>query len=365
MSRRVVIVSVSLGYGHHSISASIKEALAQEGIPAQVIDLLEESSTLQKIKELYFSILEKTPALYGNAYFLSRKAGSTTGLFYLLCRKSLERVRQRFQPAAFVFVHPFGLSAYRTACGVPAFAVISDLSFHASWYNREIKGYFVAREAIGNALVQRGYPQEQVYCTGIPLAAAFCNAGNSESKKAVQGRKPLVLVMGGGLGLGAIEEMVDMLEELEMPLQGAILTGQNSWLQQRLTVKLSAAVKEWYVLPFMKRVDLLMKQADLLISKGGAVTLSEAAACGLPVIVYRPLPGHERENAAVAAEEGWAWQAEDKLSLQRAVWTLLNEPEKRIAMSRLALGRGNPLAASWLARIMKESLKNNAWRRSS
>lgn len=355
-----VIVSASLGFGHHRIAASIKEAMDEQGMSARIIDLLEEGRTLQGIGELYLAMLNNTPSIYGNAYFWSKKAGSSSGLFSLLCYKSLEKIRQRFQPAAFVFVHPLGAAAYRASCGVPGFAVTSDLAFHTAWFNRELWSYFVARETIKTALVKQGYPGEHVFCTGIPIAAAFGGCDRVDINTAgsmADLAKPFVLIMGGGLGMGPISETVELLEKLQFPLEGAILTGHNRQLQQALAERFRVSAKRWQVLPFVERVEQLMCRADFLISKGGAVTLSEAAACGLPVIIHCPLPGQEEDNTSMAVSEGWACRTGDPDSLCKAVKSLLASPGKCEEMSRLARARSMPLAAKQIVHIICEALK--------
>lgn len=375
-SAKVVIVSASLGFGHQRIAETVKESLEAQCFSTQVVDLLEESRTLLRIKEVYLAMLEKKPSVYGSAYAWSRKAGSTTGLFFLLCRNSLEKVRRRLNPDALIFVHPFGAAAYRSTSGVPAYAVISDLAFHPLWFNPEMRGYFVAREGIGDALEKRGFPRHRVYCTGIPIAAGFQFARSRKSGDArlmpstemhlrgsfrpaapeTIGNEPFVLVMGGGLGIGPLQEAVGVLEALDMRLQGAVLTGQNRQLYADLQSMLKGSPNRWQVLPFIEGIEHLMGRADLLISKGGAVTLSEAAACGLPVVIHSPLPGQEEENAFVAAAEGWACQASPDRSLRQVVQTLLASPLKRNEMSQQARLWGKPRAADELAEILMTEL---------
>ncbi len=379
---QVVIVSVSVGYGHQKVAENIKKALEefQPAIPVCIVDLLEESRTLQKVKKLYLTMLEKTPSLYGNAYSWSRKAGPTGSLLSWLCNRGLERIRQKYHPAAFILLHPFATGAYLPIVSVPAFAVITDFAFHASWFNPRIRGYFVARESVADSLAKRGFPRERIHCTGIPISPAFDSnfgaesgaftalAGPSTGKLYTAGcrsRTPFILVMGGGLGLGAVQETVEILDELAISLEGVVLAGQNRGLQESLETRLVGSSNNWQVFSFIDGVEHLTRRADLLITKGGAVTLSEAVACKLPVIIYRPLPGQEEENAGLAVREGWACRAEGKESLRENIRALLLNPYKMETMSRQACARGMPSAARDVARIMADELKTMIWRQTS
>lgn len=48
----------------------------------------------------------------------------------------------------------------------------------------------------------------------------------------------------------------------------------------------------------------LMRAVDVLVENAGGLTCQEALSCGLPVVTYRPIPGHGRVNAAILAEAG-------------------------------------------------------------
>jgi processive 1,2-diacylglycerol beta-glucosyltransferase len=93
----------------------------------------------------------------------------------------------------------------------------------------------------------------------------------------------------------------------------------------------------------------LMSQADLLVTKPGGLTCSEAMACGLPTLLLRPLPGHEEENAAYLTRTGAALIA-DEHDVGTMAHTLLSAaPERLIYMRERARLAGRPTASQTIA----------------
>lgn len=358
--KRISIVTATIGYGHNRVAQSCKEAMEEimPGSHIEIIDILHERWFFQGVKRLYLGLIGKAPSFYSKAYYWSKQTGSVSSLFNLLCRKSLQRIAEICQPDAFLFTHPFAAASYRASLGVPAWAVLTEFNVHILWYNPQLFGYFVANLEVAQGLTRRGFSSERIYCTGIPITSKFnLEADSSIYEETLLPReKQIVLVMGGGLGLGALERVTYVLDRLNVPLQGIVLTGCNRMLERNLSFKLSRSSNEWHIIPFTNCVDVFMKKASFLISKAGAVTLSEAAACGLPTIIYRPLPGQEEDNARYVSEQGWACWAKNDRELKEIALSLLTDPAKRDGMSKLARARGNPGAAREMARILRQLL---------
>ena len=53
------------------------------------------------------------------------------------------------------------------------------------------------------------------------------------------------------------------------------------------------------VFGYVTNMDECMNASDLIISKSGGLTVSEALAKGLPMIIVKPIPGQETRNAEV------------------------------------------------------------------
>ena len=103
-----------------------------------------------------------------------------------------------------------------------------------------------------------------------------------------------VLVLGGGEGLGRIEDVVWVLKEF--PIQCLIVTGRNEKLRQRLS-RLKQDYPRLFVFGYVDNMHDLMDISDICITKPGGATVAECLVKGLPMIACRPpLPGPETEN---------------------------------------------------------------------
>ena len=104
---------------------------------------------------------------------------------------------------------------------------------------------------------------------------------------------------------------------------------------------------------YVTDVDKLMAAADLLITKPGALTMTEAFAAGLPLILHAPIPGPEALNAAYATTHGAAIEVGDK-KISAVVEELLSEPARLAEMKLNARKLSKPRAATEIFNRIKK-----------
>src|SRR4030095_10370088 len=91
-------------------------------------------------------------------------------------------------------------------------------------------------------------------------------------------------------------------------VQVALVCGRNHLLKDTTEKQFQAhhGASRLHVYGFIEPIHELMALADCLITKPGGVTLSEAIAAGLPIFIYRPVPGQEKQNALYLQSKGAA-----------------------------------------------------------
>lgn len=92
----------------------------------------------------------------------------------------------------------------------------------------------------------------------------------------------------------------------------------------------------------------LMAGADLLVTKPGGITCSEALASGLPMLLP-PLPGHEQENAEYLVRTGAAGAVDEQSVRSEAEELLFAGTGRLERMREAALAAGRPHAAKMVA----------------
>ena len=186
-------------------------------------------------------------------------------------------------------------------CGVPA--VLHEANAIPGRVTR-LLGRFCRAVAVGLPVAAEHIPGSEPLITGMPIRAAFLQPQALPSW-VPEGDGPLLVVIGGSQGAVGLNRMVRAVlpQLLERGCRVVHLTGRNDPDVGQLQHPLLAER------PFSDEVAGLLQHADLAISRAGAGSLSELAACGTPTILV-PFPQaadrHQDANAACAAERGAA-----------------------------------------------------------
>ena len=214
-------------------------------------------------------------------------------------------------------------------------AVLTDYSLHEIWLFSEVDAYFVATAEMKSELEK--HSRQKIFATGIPISIRNEELGmrNEKPKSQLRITHYAFLIMGGGLGLGSIEQTLRELDAIEIPLSITVIAGRNEKLSARIRAMKSRHSIE--VLGYVGNVLELMQRATLLITKPGALTMTEAFAVGLPMILHAPIPGPEALNAQYAVRNGAARSLEDGENIAPIIEKLLRDRSTLEAMSTSAL----------------------------
>ena len=228
--------------------------------------------------------------------------------------------------------------------------MLTDYSLHEIWIFGEVDAYFVATEEMRQELATHCRAGQKIFATGIPIDEKF-----SRAEKFQDSTRTTILIMGGGLGLGSIEETLSELDKIRLPLKILVIAGQNENLLARLRrTKISHPME---IFGYVSQVDKLMAAADLLITKPGALTMTEAFAMGLPLILHAPIPGPEFKNAQYAVAHGAAISVGDK-KISAVIEELLNDPARLAEMKLNAQKISKSFAASEIVTQIKKIPKS-------
>ena len=317
----ILILTASIGAGHTRAAEAIRAALAAragDAVRISVVDFMARDVSVVHylMKRIYLMMLRFVPNLY-DVFF--RVAGSAAGggtvrsAFARVMVRTMGRLVRDYRPDLIVATHPFpeGAAALWRARHGGSFllaALLTDYALHRIWLSRGVDAYFVATEAMAAQMAELGFDRSAVYVTGIPIAHAERHVDRAEAKRraGVPAELPALLLMGGGLGLGDIERTLRALEMRAERLAILVVAGHNAALAadaRRMADTSRHLIRVW---DYTDEVPLLMRAADLLITKPGALTISEAFSAGLPLLLHDPIPGPEKENAIYATRRGAA-----------------------------------------------------------
>ncbi len=384
---RVLIATVTAGAGHLAAAAALEEAW-REMRPTDVVqnlDLAKFFSALHRkvYSDGYVRIVNRAPELWGlmfnktDSLELARRLGQIRRLFPSNSRVRFRRAVHELNPDAVLCTHYLPLetlgqlrvSATKTAKRSQSAAVtdpfvvsiVTDFEAHALWMEPCVDLYCVAAEETRARLLARGAEPEDVLATGIPISGKFSSKVDPKAVRQNLGLRddlPVLLVLSGGFGMGPVADILRELDKVERRFQAVVVTGRN----QELRRELAAADRKHptRILGFSSNMNELMSIADLIVSKPGGLTTSEALALGKPLFILNPIPGQEAANSDFLLERGAAAKVNRVEDLPFRVEQLLGS-KKISEMSRAAKLLGRPAAARDIcAEVVKRVSVRNA-----
>lgn len=311
----------------------------------------------------YIGMVKMLPQLYKYLYDQAERATKVSAFKSWLHHYTAVNLRQyvaALNPSVVVCTHAFpcGVMAEykREYADAPAVVgIVTDFVVHPFWIHRNIDRYAVATPVMRQALIARGVASERIRVTGIPIARHFADHQTKHEARRAIGVDPgrtTLLLMGGGLGIGPLEKALERIDRLDHDVQTVVVVGKNPRLEQRLADVARNMRKRVKVAGFVPNVYDYMRAADVLVSKPGGLTSSEALAAGLPVVMLRPLPGQEERNARYLQESGIGIRAQTSRELTDVLDRLLSEPQRLMRMSASAKRLAKPHAAESVAEIL-------------
>lgn len=352
---KILILSASIGSGHTKAAEALQKIFGES---AQVVDFMAREISLLNwlTKKIYLAALKFIPDLYDRIYKFAdgkRVGVSARFLSSALMYLPFARLLKKFRPDVVICTHPFPEAAAslwkflhaKSARKFLLATVLTDYSLHEIWIYGEVDAYFVATKEMQRELATHCRAGQKIFATGIPIDEKF------SSTEKIPTSITTILIMGGGLGLGSIEETLSELNKISLPLKILVVAGQNENLLVRL--RKEKFLHQTEILGYVSDVHKLMAAADLLITKPGALTMTEAFAAGLPLILHAPIPGPEALNAAYALSHGAAIEVgERKISV--VVEELLREPARLNEMKLCAKKISRPFAAKEIVNQIKK-----------
>lgn len=358
--RRFLILSAPMGSGHDAVASALAARLEDAGhetVRADVLELLPRGIGAG-IRSGYRVVIERAPLLYAGVYqaFFRDDAGTVRPgsaplaalgerpLLNVVRRERIDAVVSVFHLAAQVT----GRLRARGALTVPSAVVMTEFEAHRQWLHPGNDLYLCHTEEIA-AGIRRG--------AGC-LAAAYGPVvdpkftGDESTcpepwrRRLAPDGRPVVLLSTGAWGIGSsLVPTAGLLHEAGYA--PAVLCGRSERLRRHLAETTPATALGW-----VGDMPALLRAASVLVDNAAGQTAMEALTAGLPVIGYRPIPGHGADGVRLMARLGLSDYARDEDELRAALTRLARPGEERDR--RIAAGRAifRPGAVDALANLV-------------
>jgi processive 1,2-diacylglycerol beta-glucosyltransferase len=368
----VLILSSAIGSGHMRASAAVVRgmALLDPEKTCSIVDFPHEVSPgiERLLRDAYLESLKLWPEAYGRLYQSSGTGQqSTTYMQYIQTAgiKTLERLVASTGARALVAPHFYGagvLGVYKEQNpGMFSAVVLTDYVPHPIGVPLNLDLYVVADDAAAEAVAKLGVPEERIHPTGIPIDPVFeepVDPGPARKEVLNLGDDdlPIVLVMGGGLGGGDLEEVVSLLLEASEAMHLVVLCGSNDRSRSQLARLATRKGKDATFLAFTDRVRELMAGGSVLVTKPGGMSCTEALASRLPQVLFHPIPGQEEDNAAAIIRYGAGVMAREASDILGQTFKILTSANQRDQMVEAAKAAHKPQSARSAASLILAGL---------
>ncbi len=372
--KKILLLSVSAGAGHVRAAEAIRAyaAMHPSGIKAVHIDVMNfVPAPFRKIyANFYIALVTRFPALWGFVYRVMNSAGQdgaagkTRQCIQRLSTTRLLKEIARIDPDIIICTHFLPAEilaplARNNTLRCPVWVQVTDFDLHRIWVHDGMAGYFSANEEVAFRIHAQGIARQSIHVAGIPIMPAFAHIlDRAECAREfdIDPQRMTLLLMGGGAGMGKLDELASKLLAMNADFQLVVLAGKNEKLLDALQNLSRHFPGRLIPQGYTTRIERLMACADVAITKPGGLTTAECLAVGLPMIIHSPIPGQEERNADFLLEQGVALKANDAETLEYRIRFLLDSPAKLADMRKKANTLGRPLAAR---NVIDTALRNS------
>jgi 1,2-diacylglycerol 3-beta-galactosyltransferase len=364
-STRILFLFSDTGGGHRSACEAITEALQAEFgslISTEMVDIFKEYAPRPfELAPRLYPRMARMPDIWRLGYLISdgkRRRIAFDEILSPYVETAVQRMIADHPADLVVSVHPLANELILRGLGrkrPPFVTVVTDMvSTHAFWFSRKADLILVPTEEARQRGIELGARPERILVAGLPVALRFtaplADKQDLRRKLGWPENLPTVLLVGGGEGMGPLEKVAYAIDSSNLPISLVIIAGRNRGLKTRLETYPWRIHARTY--GFVRQMPEFMRAADVLVTKAGPGTISEAFIAGLPLVLYSRMPGQEDGNVSYVVTEGagvWAPRPE------QVVDTLVNwleHPDQQARAADASLRLARPEAARTIARAL-------------
>jgi processive 1,2-diacylglycerol beta-glucosyltransferase len=340
---KILILSAATGGGHLRASRAISNYI-QEKDPSsrvEVVDAMKSIGSLldKTVCDGYHILAMKTPKLFGKLYRATNKKSPLADLlnrFSNAFSRLLLPTIAESAPDAIISTHPFvsEMVSHLKAVGavnVPLITLMTDYGPHRAWIADYADAYVVANADMIPEMEAMGVGREKIYPFGIPVENVFFTPADRPAlrkKLGLDASLTTVLIMAGSFGVTNILNIYRQITRTDIPFQAVVITGRNEKLYAAFADEVKASPKRTKLVFFTNEVESYMHVSDLLITKPGGLTVSEALACNIPLAVFDAIPGQEEDNADFLLTHNMAVKLEPGTDCGETIRSLLEDSRR-------------------------------------
>ena len=364
-------MSSGTGSGHNRAAEAIIEAWEAKGMKCKMYDILNffSEKARETIINMYNGAVNSLAEGWGILY---RTAEITDKISFFAptywfnstyAKKLYEHIKKEKYDAV-VCTHMFSMETVTKLkregyLKIPTFAVITDYAMYPFVAKTDVDYYFVSCPEVKAAFLEHDFSEDRIIVSGIPVSAKFsADLSKEEARKQlnlpVEG--DVYLIMMGGTGFGNANELTDSILEKSPKAYIVVFTGNNSKLKKEFEEEYSGS-ENVIALGFTDKVHLYMRAGDVLLTKPGGLSSTEACVANIPLVHTRAIPGLETDNLEYFIKKGMSATADSAEGFAELAYKLINDKVAATTMRKAQTENTNADSAKDIAEFILEKVQ--------
>ena len=374
---KAVVLSCNTGEGHNTAGKAIYKKFLQMGVECDFVDTLSIAgmNVSRAVNNSYVGITTSVPAVFGMMYSLGR-AVSDMNTRHLHIKSPVYAANTLYRKKLAKFITDGGYDVavmphlFPAECltslkkhgllHIPFICVATDYACIPFWEETKPDYFVIPHTDLAEDFYSRNIPQNKLLPLGIPVCDQFRVKVEKKEARAQLGLpddKPILLMMSGSMGFGGLEGMTRALYgKFDRHVRIIILCGRNESMKEHLG-KVFADIPDVTLQPFTDKVALFMDAADIVFTKPGGLTSTEAAVKNVLLVHTPPIPGCETINADFFSSRGMSvcpGASASPEAIAQAAYSLLSDCDEQRKMLEAQRNNVHPGSADEICRFIIE-----------
>lgn len=376
---KVLILSCKTGGGHDAAGLAIKERFELEGHDANMFDYLTLAggSVSKRVEKLYVNTVKYMPRVFGTVYklgmFVSKRVKKSP-VYYANAKmgKYLKEYLKENPYDAIIMPHlyPAETITYMKSKNISlplTIGVATDYTCIPFWEETNCDYYVIPHKDLIHEFSSRGIPREKLIPIGIPVSQKFLEDTKSDFKELLSKNariglglppdKKIHLIIGGSMGAGNIKELTSSVWTMnQQKICVVVICGNNKKVFYKLKEQYKN-VPNVFIVGHTKKMNLYMQASDIVYTKPGGLTSTEAAVLGKPLVHTFPIPGCETANQEFFRKHRMSVSSKTITGQALKGIKLLNSPEIVERMEKAQRQNINADASTIIMKFIEDKLK--------
>lgn len=340
---KVLVLSCGTGGGHNSAAKAVVEGLIANNVQANFKEYLEiiNVKTSKMVNKLYIKSTTGKGRVFKRVYkigVLYDKTKLISPVYSLnsLTKRKLYNYIKENNYDYIVTTHLFAAQALtaikKKHKDIHFIEICTDYTYIPFWKETNPDYIVIPDKELEKDFINKGMNKKTIIPIGIPVAKAFSSELEREKCFAdlkLDINKQYILIMTGSMGFGNTLEIIDKLSQ-NITQTCLVLCGNNKRMKEEITEKYHN--NKVVAIGFTTKTSEYMKVCEVLLTKPGGLTTTEAATINIPIIHTMPIPGCENCNADFFQERGMSINCKTVQEICNETQKLLENKELREKM---------------------------------